>query len=121
MRNGQPVVEDRAEFLPGWPPLTTLAQGSEPEACHLIPETGQHRQIPRYRVILVVTAQYAPQPSSDLRNRLVHPPTKFLLDFEQFLTPSFAVRNAPDLESAQPVRPTDMLEPQEGERLRLSL
>jgi hypothetical protein len=59
------MVEDRPQLVPGWPPLTTLAQ--------------------------------APLP------------------------PSFAVRNASDVESAQPVLPTDVLEAQEGERLRLSL
>ena len=115
------MVEDRTQLLPGGPPLTALAQRSEPEAGHLVPESGQYRQIPRYRMVLVVTAQYAPQPFSDLRNRRVHSPAEFLLQFLQFLPPSFAVRNASDFEPAQPVLPADMLESQEGERLRFSL
>src|ERR1700720_4078252 len=72
-------------------------------------------------MVLVVTAQHAPQPFSDLRNRRVHLPAKFLLQFLQLLPPSFAVRNAPDFEPAQPVLPAYMLESQEGERLRFPL
>jgi hypothetical protein len=69
MRNGQPVVEDRTQFLPSGSPLTALAQRSVPEARHLVPEARQYRQIPRNRMVLVVTAQHAPQPFSDRCNR----------------------------------------------------
>jgi hypothetical protein len=72
-------------------------------------------------MVLVITAQHAPQPFSDLGNRRVHPPPEFLLQLLQFLPPSFAVRNAPDFESAQPVLPAHVLESQKGERLRFSL
>src|ERR1035438_8413595 len=72
-------------------------------------------------MVLIVTVEHAPQPFSDLCNRLVHPDAKFLLDILQFLPPPFAVRNALDFESAQSVFPTDVLESQKGERLRLSL
>src|SRR5215510_9122753 len=97
-RNGQPMVEDRTQFLPGRPLVTTLAQYSMPQPSHLTPESRQHRQVPRDRMVLVVAAQYALQIFSDLLNRRVHPPAEFLLHFLQFLPPSIAVRNAPDLE-----------------------
>jgi hypothetical protein len=98
--------------------LAALVRRSEPEARHLAPESGRYRQIPRYRVALVVIAQRAPQPFSRLRDQRLHPPAQFLLQFQQFLPPSFAVRDAPDFESAQPVLPANVLESQEGERLR---
>jgi hypothetical protein len=74
----------------------------------------------RYRGVMVIAAQNALQPSSDLGNRRVHPAAQFLLPLLQFLPPSFAVRNAPDFEPAQPVLSAIMLESQEGERLRFS-
>ncbi len=58
------------------------------------------------------------QPSADLRYRLVHPPTEFLLNLLQFLPPSLTVGNAPDFESPQTVFRANMLEAQKGERLR---
>ena len=63
--------------------MTALAQTPVPEAHHLAPESRQYRQIPRYRMVLVIAAQHALQPFSDLRNRRVHPPAKFLLQFLQ--------------------------------------
>ncbi len=69
-------------------------------------------------MVLVVSPQYAAQPFSDLGNRLMHPPAELLLEFSQFRPPSFAVRNAPDLEPASFGIRTDMFESQKGERLR---
>src|ERR1051325_8727654 len=77
--------------------------------------------IPSERMVLVVSAQYAPQPLSDRCHRRVHPPPELLLHLTQFPPPSFAVRDAQDFESAQPVAPADVLESQEGERFRFSL
>src|ERR1035437_7406336 len=69
-------------------------------------------------MILVVAVEYAPQPSADLRYRVVHPSSKFLLDFQQFRPSSVAVGDAPDFESPQTVLRAYMLEAQKGERLR---
>src|SRR6266436_3102921 len=116
--DGQPMIQDRTELGPGWPPLTALAQYSEPTARHLGSESRQHRQVPGHSMVLVVSPQYAAQPFSDLGNRLMHPPAELLLEFSQFRPPSFAVRNAPDLEPASFGIRTDMFESQKGERLR---
>src|SRR4051812_28884964 len=72
-------------------------------------------------MVLVVAVEHASQPSADLRYRVVHPPTKFLLEFQQFLPSSDAVGNAPDFESPQTVLRAYMLEAQKGKRLRFSL
>src|SRR5580692_3723231 len=91
----------------------------QPVAGDLLPESRQHRHISGDCVVLVITVEYAPQPSSNLRHRFVHPPTEFLLDCLQFLAPSVALGDAPDFKSPQTVLRTDVLEAQKGERLRL--
>ena len=90
----------------------------EPVAGDLSPESFQHRQVSRDCMVLVVTVEDAFQPSADLRHRVMHPPTEFLLDFLQFLPPSVAVGDAPDFESPQTVLRAHMPEAQKGERLR---
>ena len=52
------MVEDGTQLLPGGPPLTALAQRPVPEPHHLVPESGQRRQVSRDRMVLVVTAQF---------------------------------------------------------------
>ncbi len=75
-------------------------------------------QVPWPGVVLVITAQHAPQPFSSLRNRLVHLSAQLLLNLLQLLALSTAVRDAPDFETAQSVLRTDVPEAQKGERLR---
>src|ERR1700722_11826952 len=106
------------QLLPGGPPLAALSQRTEPVAGDLSPESFQYRQIPGNRMVLVIAVEHAFQPSADLRYRIVHPPADLLLEFLQFLAPSVAVGNAPDLESPQTVLRTYMPESQKGERLR---
>ena len=100
--------------------MAALSQRTEPVAGDLLPESRQHWQISGDGMVLVISVEYATQPSADLRYRFVHLPAEFLLDFLQFLPPSVAVGNAPDFESPQTVLRTDMLEAQKGERLRFS-
>src|SRR6266542_4256395 len=69
-------------------------------------------------MVLVIAAEYALQPSADLRHRVVHPATELLLDALQFLPPPVAIGNAPDFESPQTVLRTYVFEAQKGERLR---
>ena len=98
--------------------MAALFQRMKPVAGDLSSESREHRQIAWNCMVLVVAVEHAPQPSADLRCRFVHPPSKFLLDFQQFLPPSVAVGNAPDFESPQTVLRADMPEAQKGERLR---
>src|SRR5260370_10421284 len=92
----------------------------EPVAGDLSPESLQHRQISRDRMVLVIAVEHAFQPSADLRYRVLHPPAKFPLNFQQFLPPSAAAGNAPDFESPHTVLRLNMLESPKGERLRFS-
>ena len=39
----------------------------------------------------------------------MHPPAEFLLNFQQFLPPTVAIRDAPDFKSPQTIRGTDVL------------
>ena len=81
---------------------------------------AERRLIQRLLRSNAVTSAEA-QPLADLRYRCVHCGPQFPRDFAQFLTTSFAVRDAPDFEASLPVSPTDMLEAQEGERFRFAL
>jgi hypothetical protein len=72
-------------------------------------------------MVLVVAVEDASQPSSGLRNRVVHPLSDLLLDCVQFLPSPVAVCDTPNFESPQTVLCTDVLESQKGKRLWLPL
>ncbi len=98
--------------------MAALFQRMEPVAGDLSPESFQHRQIPRDRMVLVIAVEHAFQPFARPRHRLVHPAPEVLPDCLQFLPPPVAVGDAPDFESPQTVLRTDVPESQKGECLR---
>ncbi len=115
-----PAVEHRAVAIPAHPPLAAAADHFPPQPEEPIAKSPKRRAVTRYGVVLVIATQNTPQPLADLRQRLMHPAAKLLLDLLQFCSHPFAGRLAPDDEAAL-LEPTVMRESQEVEALRLSL
>src|SRR5580704_4967761 len=95
-----PAVEDRAITFPAHQSLTAAANNLPPEPEQTMPEPPERSAVPRYRVVLIITALHSSKPFANLRQRFVHPAAEFLLELLQFCSHPFARRFAPDDESA---------------------
>src|ERR1700679_2195162 len=81
----------------------------------------KHRQVSRYRVVLVVTLHHTFQPRSGDHYGLMHHPAQFLLNHSELCPHPLCRRMPPDHKTACRVRATEVREPEERECFRLSL
>jgi hypothetical protein len=102
--------------------LTATSNYTQPPLADLEPKTPETGEIAGYSVIVEVSLHHTPQPSPNLRQRVVHAPPQgglHLLQLgEKSLPDSFAQHE--EL-SILPGSPANVRKPQEVERLRLAL
>src|SRR5271154_2191010 len=85
IRFGEPVVGQLSDLPPRH--LMFLAAPPErppPEIYDMVSECPEGRTICRRRVVLEVTTDNLPEPFRLFADRLMHPPSKLLLDFREF-------------------------------------
>ena len=120
---GKPLGRKSFQKLPGHPtPLTAPANHTQPALAYLETKTPETGEVTRYSVIVEVALHYAPQPSPDFGQRLMHTLPKRHLHLLQL-----GEESRPDSFTQHeelPILPgfsADVREPKEVERLRLAL
>ena len=79
--------------------LTATAKGPPPQAQQSLPEYGQALKVPWYRVVVEVTLHDRLEPSTGLRNGIMHAPVELLFKLSQLGSHTLADRRAPHCES----------------------
>ena len=120
-RLGKPVVHEHGEPSPG--PVRLLAAPAEqlsPEGSHPVPELLQGVAVGWYGMVPEVAADNLLEPLPLLADRLVDPPTQFLLDCLEFCLSAVAPGLPFDQEAPPPGCSADEGEAQEVEGFRLA-
>jgi hypothetical protein len=123
MGKREPLLSKTRHMLPCNPALlAATTNDARPALAHLKPEAPEAGDIPGHCMVVEVALDHALQPLPDFRQWLVHSPPKRNLYLFQFGKESrsdgFAQHEEP---AVLPGLPTYVGEPQEVERLRLSL
>ena len=120
---GKPLGSETSHVLPRYPAfLAAPLKYSQPAFAHFTSKALEASGVAGNCVIVEVALYHTPQPSPDVRQRLMHASPKFILYLFQFGQESLSDTLAQHKELAVlPGLSTDVGEAQKVERLRLAL
>ena len=95
--------------------LAPAAKGPPPEPKRAVPERRQAFEVSWYCVVVEVTLHDRSEPSTGLRNGIMHALVELSLQLLQLGSHTLADRRSSHGKSPHPVLPTDMFEAQEIE------
>ena len=117
----EPHLCDPAEAIPGHPAaLASAPKRFSPEPSHLVMKCRDFVDVAWHSVVVEVSPQHARQPAPLLGDRPVPASPKLLVEGFQFRPQPLFDGDPPEPEAPVPGLPTNMGEPQEVKRLRLS-